>query len=253
MSPTPPGDEVPTSSLYVITLGSSSMPMPSRASIADEIAGLSIFHSRVVEDGRERFRLHIGYFDSAQRAHEVLAVVRRHYPAAWITSAPRTDLGSLDDTLNTAFQVVGSAHARGVASEKLPATVAAGATEGVSEEFVNELLDANPQRYVVQLDATIAPIDSRKIPRPDAFYAYTLYTVRMMRSGGAQHGLRLGFFDDIEAARRVAEECHANYPHAIAIPASHREYSKTIEISQQRALKALMRAEPPPPRTKLDK
>jgi hypothetical protein len=75
-----------------------------------------VFRSRGLEDGRERFRLHVGYFESQARAIEALALARRHFPAAWISTAPGGDQSSLDDTLNASFRVIKSAHARFVRS-----------------------------------------------------------------------------------------------------------------------------------------
>ncbi len=38
----------------------------------------TFFVSRRLEDGRERFRLHMGYFDSLLQAEELLPVRARH-------------------------------------------------------------------------------------------------------------------------------------------------------------------------------
>src|SRR5258706_9108711 len=46
------------------------------------------FVSRRREDGRERFRLHMGYFPSQEAAEQMLAAVRDVYPAAWAGVAP---------------------------------------------------------------------------------------------------------------------------------------------------------------------
>src|SRR5580693_4989010 len=40
------------------------------------------------EEGRERFRLHMGYFTSIAEAEEWLNVVREIYPGAWAGEAP---------------------------------------------------------------------------------------------------------------------------------------------------------------------
>src|SRR5476649_492277 len=44
--------------------------------------------SRRLEEGRERFRMHMGYFDSQEEAEKVLDLVRDVYPAAWAGVAP---------------------------------------------------------------------------------------------------------------------------------------------------------------------
>ena len=92
--------------LYVITLAASVAPIPLRAPTASELAGLAIFRSRTVEDGRERFRLHIGYFPSAAAAEQVLPLVRDSYPAAMVAVAPQSSMGSLDDTAMARFSIL---------------------------------------------------------------------------------------------------------------------------------------------------
>jgi len=92
--------------LHVITLVSSVAPIPLRAPSAPELAGLAIFRSRTVEDGRERFRLHIGYFPSAAAAERALPLVRESYPAAMVALAPQSNLGSLDDTAMARFSIL---------------------------------------------------------------------------------------------------------------------------------------------------
>ncbi len=98
------GDEaVP---LHVITLVASVAPIPLRAPTAPGLAGLAVFRSRSVEDGRERFRLHIGYFPSAAAAEKVLPQVRESYPAAIVAVAPQSRMGSLDDTAIARFSIL---------------------------------------------------------------------------------------------------------------------------------------------------
>ncbi len=48
----------------------------------------AFFVSRRLEDGRERFRLHMGYFETLQEAEEWVGVVREFYPGAWAGEAP---------------------------------------------------------------------------------------------------------------------------------------------------------------------
>ena len=53
-----------------------------------ELKRFRFFVSRRLEDGRERFRLHMGYFDTLEEAEEWLSVVRDVYPGAWAGEAP---------------------------------------------------------------------------------------------------------------------------------------------------------------------
>jgi hypothetical protein len=73
---------------FVINLTSSTTPMALSQPKDPTLAQYSFFVSRRLEDGRERFRLHMGYFETIQAAEEMLAVVREIYPGAWASEAP---------------------------------------------------------------------------------------------------------------------------------------------------------------------
>src|SRR5262245_57627892 len=73
---------------YVINLTSSTTPMALSQPKDPTLAQYTFFVSRRLEDGRERFRLHMGYFETQQAAEEMLAVVREVYPSAWAGEAP---------------------------------------------------------------------------------------------------------------------------------------------------------------------
>src|SRR5688500_7284334 len=107
--------------LYIINLSSSAAPMALEAPDAPELAGYAVFRSRRVEDGRDRYRLHLGYFDSQELAESVLPVVRAKYPAAWVALTPRDSMGSLDDTSVAQFKFIRQKTPRAPASNKGPA------------------------------------------------------------------------------------------------------------------------------------
>jgi hypothetical protein len=73
---------------FVINLCSSTTPMALTPPQAPELKRFEFFMSRRREDGRERFRLHMGFFSSLTEAEEWLAVVREIYPGAWAGEAP---------------------------------------------------------------------------------------------------------------------------------------------------------------------
>jgi hypothetical protein len=81
----PPGAE-PES--FVINLCSSTTPMALTQPKLAQLKDFTFFVSRRLEDGRERFRLHMGYFDSLLQAEELLPTVRDVYPGAWAGEAP---------------------------------------------------------------------------------------------------------------------------------------------------------------------
>src|SRR5688500_13145954 len=73
---------------FVINLTSSTTPMALSQPKDPTLAQYTFFVSRRREDGRERFRLHMGYFENMQAAEEMLAIVREVYPQAWAGEAP---------------------------------------------------------------------------------------------------------------------------------------------------------------------
>jgi hypothetical protein len=73
---------------FVVNLTSSTTPMALSQPKDPTLAQYTFFVSRRREDGRERFRLHMGYFETQQAADEMLAIVREIYPQAWAGEAP---------------------------------------------------------------------------------------------------------------------------------------------------------------------
>ncbi len=73
---------------FVINLASSTTPVPLPQSTHPELKRFKFFVSRRREDGRERFRLHMGYFSTQEEAERLLELVREVYPAAWAGVAP---------------------------------------------------------------------------------------------------------------------------------------------------------------------
>ena len=74
--------------LFVINLCASTTPV---ALTPPDHAGLkrfTFFVSRRREEGRERFRLHMGYFESQEEAEKLLDIVREIYPGAWAGLSP---------------------------------------------------------------------------------------------------------------------------------------------------------------------
>jgi hypothetical protein len=73
---------------YVLNLCSSTTPMALAQTELAELKRFTFFVSRRFEEGRERFRLHMGFFASQAEAEEWLGVVREIYPGAWAGEAP---------------------------------------------------------------------------------------------------------------------------------------------------------------------
>jgi hypothetical protein len=266
---TTPADDTPgDSSLYVITFCTASRQMALRVRFDHELEGLSVFRSRTVEHGRERFRMHLAYFESAAQAQQTLAIVRRYYPNAWISAAVRnnlkrescldlSNLGSIDDTMGTALSTTRRATARGLAPSCLALPPSATGTASSAEHLrlVEPPPAAGPQRYVVQLDWLTTPINLTTVPRLAVFHAHNLYRIRMIHEGRPQHAIRLGFFKNVDGARQVAEHVRDYYPRGSVAPVSDGEFARVVALTRQRARDAratfeARSASAPPPRAR---
>ncbi len=73
---------------FVINLCASTTPVGLVQPTHAGLKRFTFFVSRRLEEGRERFRLHMGYFDTQQEAEKILDLVRDVYPAAWAGAAP---------------------------------------------------------------------------------------------------------------------------------------------------------------------
>jgi hypothetical protein len=132
MPPAPSGEGINTASnAFVINLVSSTTPV---ALTRPDHAGLkrfTFFVSRRREEGRERFRLHMGYFNTQEEAEQLLDIVRGIYPGAWAGLAPGRRLGAAAspaavtaaaDAAQSAAQAAPNIAATSVTAEK-PANV----------------------------------------------------------------------------------------------------------------------------------
>ena len=225
---------------YVVTLHTSSMAMPVTLVAGLAFPGMSAFRSRAIEDGRERFRLHVGYFDSAAEAEAALVKLRPHYPSALVATEPADSSGSLDDTMNTAFTLLRGGMALFIEGEEsaapAPPAVAAPDTgraaanpAAASSPTLTPAEVASvmaPQRYAVQLDWSLKPINTAAVPRLGIFRAYNLYAVSVLRQGSPEYGLRLGFYKNLDGARQVADYVRHAFPQASVVPVTFREYTR---------------------------
>jgi hypothetical protein len=72
---------------YVLNLCSSTMPLALPQLELPGLERFTFFTTRRFEEGRERYRLHMGYFDTLAEAQEWLALMRDIYPGAWASQA----------------------------------------------------------------------------------------------------------------------------------------------------------------------
>jgi hypothetical protein len=250
------GAEAQSQPLYVITLVSSTAPLPLQAPKAPELAGLAVFRSRRVEDGRERFRLHIGYFASAADAERLLPMVRTIYPMAFVSPAPQSNLGSLEDTAVARFSILkpieeaAEPAAQPIRPASPPPAPLLSADDAVAVSAAAAPTPAPPppkpaaepkavQRYAVQLVWSKDAIDLAKIPNLAIFGGYLLYAVETEPSGRRMYGVRLGFYEDALSARLVAQYVRSEFKGVTVVPVSEREITRAssaaIRLSSARA------------------
>src|SRR3984957_7516007 len=132
---------------FVINLCSSTSPV---ALSPPDHAGLkrfAFFVSRRREESRERFRLHMGYFDTQEEAEKLLDIVREIYPGAWAGLAPGHRL-------------------RAAAAQGHAAETALIATE-VAPAQLEPPLDAQPAAAAQSPTTLATPPAAQSIPAPD--------------------------------------------------------------------------------------
>jgi hypothetical protein len=158
-----------------------------------ELKRFTFFVSRRFEEGRERFRLHMGYFATLAEAEEWLGVVREIYPGSWAGEAPGRKIRERAAAAAAAAQHAAGpqAHAavppaavptpiasqpiavgaRPAVTQPAPATAAAGAPVGVAaspdpaaQPLHVPVVHAAPPIARAALQAS--PTTARPAPRP---------------------------------------------------------------------------------------
>jgi len=93
-------------SVFVINLCASTTPVTLAHPASAELKRFTFFVTRRREEGRERFRLHMGYFDTLAEAEAMLEAVRDVYPAAWAGPAPESRAPANRTATRAAMSVV---------------------------------------------------------------------------------------------------------------------------------------------------
>jgi hypothetical protein len=145
---------------FVINLCASTTPVglvqPSHAGLKR----FTFFVSRRLEEGRERFRLHMGYFDSQEEAEKILDLVRDVYPAAWAGVAPGIKLRARAAASEAAAS---GAPAPDAAAAKAPAP---GPAAAVVAPAVAPAITAPPEPPVVHAAPVAAAAPAPIAPAP---------------------------------------------------------------------------------------
>jgi hypothetical protein len=248
--------------LLAITLCSSNAPIPLPAFTDDRLRGFALFKSRRREEGRERFRLHLGYFQTTAEAERLLALVRPIWPRAMIAAVPDAPLGSLDNTGMTRFTIVQPPSHAAVEPQAAPVATAIPAVRPVAPKragssappvlrsvapasdprpvpvvapavmtTISLPIDGQPctpapQRYAVQLVFGREPIDIARLPDLAIYQGYLLYAIETEPGGRRLYGVRLGFYDDVLSARLVAQYVRSEFRDVTIVPVSEREVAR---------------------------
>ncbi|MGH8230840.1 MAG: hypothetical protein ACRESY_03360, partial [Steroidobacteraceae bacterium] len=171
---------------FVINLCSSTSPV---ALTPPDHAGLkrfSFFVSRRREEQRERFRLHMGYFDTQEEAEKLLDIVREIYPGAWAGLAPGQRLRS------AVAQTAAPISAREVGPAELPPP------------------DSSP----IATDAAAAP--SLQTPAPAVAAEPVIASAATVASDGEAAADSLALLPDTPRALPATEESTATGEHEAA-------------------------------------
>jgi len=226
--------------LFAITLCSSTAPIPMPNVPESHLKGMALFKSRRVEDGRERFRLHLGYFSTLADAERVLVLVRRGYPSALIAPVPQASAGSLDSTAMTRFTVLQSPRSTvppppaPMAQRTQPAAKAVASIAPTHARIATIEPPATPgsvpghQRYAVQLAFGPERIDLARLPELTIYEGYLLYAVETAQAGRTMYGVRLGFYDDLLSARLVAQYVRSEFSGVSIVPVSDGEVASAM-------------------------
>lgn len=142
---------------FVLNLCSSTTPMALSNPELAELKRFSFFVSRRFEEGRERFRLHMGYFSTLAEAEEWLGAVRDIYPGAWAGEAPGKKLRERA----AAAAAAQAQHAAGppplVVPTARPAAAAPATARGVAAPVAHAASTDAPVLNVPTVHAATAP------------------------------------------------------------------------------------------------
>ena len=158
---------------FVINLCSSTTPVALSQPHDAELKRFSFFVSRRLEDGRERFRLHMGFFETLQDAEDLLSVVREVYPGAWAGEAPGKRLRPPPEPLARALgaSAAAPAMAKPASPSRAPQPSAATPSTAIPGAAAPRVAAARPQTATRSAEAApivrAAPSKTRAAVRPE--------------------------------------------------------------------------------------
>ena len=187
---------------FFITLCSSMSPFR-KGDIPDlpEFRQRRLYNSHNVEDGRDRYRLHLGRFNTSADAQIALSGLRSRFPTAWIVKA--SSLAEMA-TRSKAVAEPNKMNGRRDPNRAPKVTPELGnkwATTGSSSTIFESQTGSY---YAVHLRWSRRPFDRHAIPDLPLLNSHKLYSVEANQEGKHWYGLRLGFFPSKGPAEKVA-------------------------------------------------
>ena len=92
------GSPIAQEGRFVINLCSVTAPIPIPQPRSSQLMKYRFFLSHCWEEGRRRYRLHMGYFPTVAEAQKWLDILRRVYPSAFVGEVPAEQPDPLDNT-----------------------------------------------------------------------------------------------------------------------------------------------------------
>jgi hypothetical protein len=238
--PAPSGEASNTvSNAFVINLMSSTTPV---ALTRPDHAGLkrfTFFVSRRREEGRERFRLHMGYFSTQEEAEQLLDIVRGVYPGAWAGLAPGRRLGAAAspaavtaaaDAAQAAPQAASKIAATSVAADKptsvsKPVALAVAAAAATPPAPKAESAPGKPEKQSIA-PLTLVPDEGRRpltdlgevTPVAAVASATPSVAARNEAAGNAEHRAARNSLSNIRAAIASLEDSGIRSPVLDTLP-----------------------------------
>jgi len=249
---------------FMVTLCALAAPVSLRPPQSPQLQSFTFFMSSARQpDGSERLYLHMGYFETLAEAERWAQSVRRHYPTAFATLAPRALLrsaGSEAPSLSRSADPVisQSSHPAPIKNDSLTDTQVLGILEtrgasavpddvdgsdhdriellrpedtGTRKALKEAVVQGAPVSFAVQLHWSTQPIDLSRVRSLDAFKGHTLYATATHRNGHSSYFLRLGFFSDPGSAKQLAVQVRSTFVSAAVIPVVEPEITRSREAA----------------------
>jgi hypothetical protein len=144
---------------FVINLCSSTTPVSLTPPDHAGLKRFTFYVSRRREEGRERFRLHMGYFDSQEDAERLLDIVREIYPGAWAGLAPGQRLRAQQELEQAEAAAMAAA-----ATAAAPAESAASAAPPVAESAPAPVAASSPEQSPTASSSPVpTPLDTQAL------------------------------------------------------------------------------------------